>query len=67
MKKLVKVAKWAAVGVVLVVLFGLAGRMDYTDNVVSEMKNKGVYEQYCDNHPDMSDDQIADLYMHDKK
>lgn len=67
MKKLVKIAKWAAVGVVLVVLFGLAGRMDYTDNVVSEMKNKGVYEQYCDNHPDMNDDQIADLYMSEKK
>lgn len=67
MKKLVKIAKWAAVGVVLVVLFGLAGRMDYTDNVVSEMKNKGVYEQYCENHPGMDDDQIADLYMSEKK
>ncbi len=67
MKKIMKVAKWIAVAVVLVVLFRFAGRMDYTDNVVSEMKNKGVYEQYCENHPDMSEDQIADLYMSEKK
>lgn len=67
MRKIARTLKWVAVGAVLVTLFGLAGRMDYTDNVVSEMKNKGVYETYCENHPDMDDNQIADLYMAEKK
>lgn len=42
-KNALKVAKWAAVGVVLVIMFGLAGQSDYEDAVLQEMKNCGAY------------------------
>ena len=51
-KNALKVAKWAAVGVVLVIMFGLAGQSDYEDAVLQEMKNCGAYSELSEAHPD---------------
>ena len=61
-KNALKVAKWAAVGVVLVIMFGLAGQSDYEDAVLQEMKNCGAYSELSEAHPDWSEDEMIKDY-----
>lgn len=43
-------------------LFGLAGREDYRDALLTEMHNNGSYTRLSDAHPELTDAQLADLY-----
>lgn len=44
-----------------------AGHCDYVDAVVSEMKNNGAYTTLSEQYPDMSDGQLVDVYITNKK
>lgn len=39
-----------------------AGRSDYQDAVLSEMKNNGAYYKLSELHPDASEAELIDLY-----
>ncbi len=41
---------------------GWAGRTDYVDATVSEMKNNGTYNDLAAKHPDATDAELADRY-----
>lgn len=41
---------------------GWAGRSDFVDATVTEMKNNGSYEDLAAKHPNASDAELADRY-----
>lgn len=43
-------------------LLGLAGRSDYEDAVITEMKNNGAYYELSTQHPDASDSELVNIY-----
>lgn len=62
MNKIVTIAKWAALGVALVALFGIAGQSDYEDAVLQEMKNNGAYYELEQAHPTWNEKQLVEAY-----
>lgn len=64
--KVVSIAKWIISGIVICVAFAMAGRMDYEDHVLTEMKNNGTYATMCEMHPDWSEHQIVEAYVSQK-
>lgn len=50
------------VGAFLVGACVFAGRSDYQDAVLSEMKNNGAYYKLSELHPDASEAELVDLY-----
>lgn len=61
--RVLNVVKWCMVGVALVAAFGLAGRSDYVDSTVSEMKNNGIYYALSERFPDYSDADLVAYYV----
>lgn len=55
-------AKWVMVGVVLALMFGIAGQSDYEDAVLQEMKNCGAYAELSEAHPDWTEGQMIKAY-----
>jgi hypothetical protein len=43
-------------------LLGWAGRSDYEDAVITEMKNNGSYNELSTQHPEASDSELVNIY-----
>lgn len=43
-------------------LLGWAGRSDYEDAVITEMKNNGAYYELSTQHPEASDSELVNIY-----
>lgn len=60
-------AKWVMVGVVLAVMFGIAGQSNYEDAVIQEMKNCGAYAELSEAHPDWTEGRMIKAYEAQKE
>jgi len=67
MKKSTKDTLWSvAVLFLLFVACGVAGRSDYQDAVVAEMKNNGSYWKLSQQYPQATDAMLIKLYKNQK-
>ena len=62
MKKLAKIVCNILVGLGFIVALGYAGNMDYEDAVICEMKNNGAYYTLSEQHPNLSESELVELY-----
>lgn len=58
--------KYLLVLIVLAVALGYAGKSDYRDNVLTEMKNNGAYYELGCQYPSASEDSLISIYLTDK-
>lgn len=65
--KTLNVIKWLIIGAAMVYAFGIAGRSDFEDAVLQEMKNNGTYYTMLQEHPSWSESKMVDVYMEKKK
>ena len=65
--KAMKVIKWTACAAVVLTGFYYAGRMDYEDAVLTEMKNNGAYYTMSQEHPDWDESHMVEVYDAFKK
>lgn len=52
----------AAGAAAIIALIGLAGRSDYDDALIVEMKDNGAYHRLASQHPGASDHRLATIY-----
>lgn len=62
MNKILTTVKWLACGTALVACFAWAGKSDYEDAVISEMKNNGTYYTMSTEHPDWDESKMVETY-----
>lgn len=62
MNKLITTIKWLMSSAALIAIFAYAGRSDYQDAIIQEMKNNGTYYAMSDQHPDWDDTQLVEAY-----
>lgn len=67
MDKVMKVVKWVGCTVVIVAGIYYAGKMDYEDAVIQEMKNNGTYYTMSEEHPDWDESHMVEVYDAFKK
>jgi hypothetical protein len=64
MKDTIKdVIKALVLGAVIIAGLVYAGRSDYRDAVVTEMKNNGTYYSMLHEHPDWTEGQMVEAYV----
>lgn len=51
---------------VFIIVFGIAGTLDYQDAVITEMKNNGRYWQMTEDNPDLSEAELVKRYEAEK-
>lgn len=61
--RLITLTKWALVGAALFAAFAWAGKSDYVDSTVVEMKNNGTYYALSERFPDYSDADLVRYYV----
>lgn len=61
--RLLTLTKWALVGAALFAAFAWAGKSDYVDSTVVEMKNNGTYYALSERFPDYSDADLVHYYV----
>lgn len=66
MKKILNFMKYAAIVAAFAAAMGYAGQSDYEDAIVAEMKNNGAYYRLSDEHPNMTDAQLIEVYKAEK-
>lgn len=49
--------------IVLALALGYAGKSDYKDSVVTEMKNNGAYYELVRQYPSASEDSLITIYL----
>lgn len=55
--------KYILILIVLALALGYAGKSDYKDSVVTEMKNNGAYYELGRQHPLASEDSLITIYL----
>lgn len=58
--KALKVIAFTAAGIAAL---AVAGNSDFTDAMVTEMKNNGSYYTLSEEHPQASDGQLVEIYL----
>ena len=53
--------------IVFTIALGYAGNMDYEDAVICEMKNNGAYYTLSEQHPNLSESELVELYEAEKE
>lgn len=61
--RLMTLTKWALVGAALFAAFAWAGKSDFVDSTVVEMKNNGTYYELSERFPDYSDADLVRYYL----
>lgn len=61
--RIMTLTKWALVGAALFAAFAWAGKSDYVDSTVVEMKNNGTYYALSERFPDYSDADLVHYYV----
>lgn len=61
--RLMILIKWALVGAALFAAFAWAGKSDFVDSTVVEMKNNGTYYALSERFPDYSDADLVGYYV----
>lgn len=59
--------KWTVAGGAIVAALAYAGSSDYTDHVVTEMKNNGTYYHMEQEHPEWTEAQMVKAYEQHKR
>lgn len=65
--RLMTLTKWALVGAALFAAFAWAGKSDFVDSTVVEMKNNGTYYALSERFPDYSDADLVRYYLEHHK
>lgn len=55
--------KYILMLIVLALALGYAGKSDYKDSVVTEMKNNGAYYELVRQYPSASEDSLITIYL----
>lgn len=61
--RLMTLTKWALVGAALFAAFAWAGKSDFVDSTVVEMKNNGTYYALSERFPEYSDADLVHYYV----
>lgn len=66
MHKIITTLKWLTAAAAMIALFAYAGKSDYQDAVIQEMKNNGTYYALSEDHPDWDEAQMVEAYQQTK-
>lgn len=60
--KVISVIKITSISAIIIATLGLAGRSDYEDARVVEMKDNGSYYELSEQYPDATDSELIKIY-----
>lgn len=60
--KVISVIKITSISAIIIATLGLAGRSDYEDARIVEMKDNGSYYELSEQYPDATDSELIKIY-----
>lgn len=60
--KVISAMKIASISAIIIAALGLAGRSDYEDARIVEMKDNGSYYELSEQFPDATDSELIKIY-----